>query len=43
MLHLHKTGKTVEAELGLEPRISHGAACHNKKGELGATFSEMIY
>lgn len=39
-----KTGKAVGAELGLEPRVSHGAACHNKKRELAATyFSEIIY
>lgn len=31
---LHKTGRTVGAELGLEPRISHRTACHNKKGNL---------
>lgn len=41
--HLPKTGKTVGAELGIEPRISHGATCHNKKGKSAATsFLEMI-
>lgn len=40
---LHKTRRTVGAELRLEPRISHETACHNKKREIAAaSFSEKI-